>query len=146
MTYYSSFGIDTAKDFYEEIVKPSYKEFLQENSSRRRAIIAIILAYHQYDWTIGKQFGSKTACKDAQMDSALAVIFDVARRITNCSKHSGGSQSNRIPTSKQLGFSSAYDSSFAKPLVIEMDDGTKLSADQMLKAMMSFWEMHPDLQ
>ena len=46
----SSFDIKTPSDFLRKIVIPQYEDFVAANSSSRHALLAIVVAYHMYDW------------------------------------------------------------------------------------------------
>jgi hypothetical protein len=66
----------------------------------------------------------------------LADIFDLARNITNGTKH-------LIPKTKtrsQKGFSSGFRAGFARPLIIKRSGGNEISADDLLSQMLTFWK------
>ncbi len=59
----------------------------------------------------------------------------MARQLVNGTKHF----ENRIATGTQSGFSPAFSSAFARPVDVIKDDGSQVSADDLLKEMVDFW-------
>ena len=62
-------------------------------------------------------------------DAGLASEFDVARHITNGTKHC---LTRSVSTS-------AFSDAFARPLNITYDNGVIISADHFLRALINFW-------
>lgn len=139
----STFSIKTAADFLNEMVLPQYEDFLKNNSSSRHALLCTMTSYHLYEWVNGKKFTTKTNHFQLKYPKHTSLIqsFELARKITNGTKHFCSPIKTRI----QPGFSSAFSSGFAKPLVIECDDGSEISADQLLESIIYFWKEQYDL-
>lgn len=137
MSHSSSFGIRNAEAFFNEMVLPQYEEFLRNNSSSRYALLTIILAYHLYEWVHKRKFKINEFEETYPAHAQLAQDFDVARNITNGTKHFSNKPVN---THTQTGFSSASSDAFARPLNIQYPDGTEISADQFLRKLIEFWK------
>lgn len=136
MSHSSSFGITTADDFFREIVMPQYDDFIANNSSRRHALLATIVSYHFYEWVHHKKFTVKHFNLSYQLQTSMADAFEIAREITNGTKH----YKQKCVTRTQKGFSSAYSDGFARPLLIEGKDGIDKSADILLREIIDFWK------
>lgn len=137
MTHEASFEIRTAQDFLREMVIPQYNEFTSKNSSSRYALTAIILAYHMYEWVhCGRKFCPQYFKAKYPNDTGLVEKFDLARKITNGTKHFV----SKVRTRKQSGFSSAFSDGFSRPLNVILDDGRWLSVDDLLRDIVSFWK------
>lgn len=140
MEHTSSFDIKTANDFYEKMLVPQYADFIKENSSSRHALLATILAYHMFEWVHGKKFGS---CTEEEFQTLYPThmqmysTLEVAGHLTNGTKHF---RSKPTKTRTQTGFSSAFSSGFARPLNIELSDGSEVSADAFLERLLGFWK------
>ena len=137
MTHSSSFSIKSAEAFFNEMVLPHYEEFLRNNSSSRYALLTTILAYHLYEWVHKKKFKINEFEETYPTHSQLAQHFDVARNITNGTKHF---INKSVTTRTQTGFSSEFSDEFARPLNIQYPDGTEISADQFLRKLIEFWK------
>lgn len=135
MTHTSSFDITTADDFFRKIVIPQYKDFVANNSSSRHALLTTIVAYHMYEWVNAKKFTISDFKSTYPQDASLANVFELARNITNGTKHF----KSKAKTRTQKGFSSDFNDGFARPLVVEFPDGSKESADMFLSKMVDFW-------
>lgn len=89
-----------------------------------------------FEWANKNQkFDRKSFSSNYPNEAHLADFFEVARNITNGTKHF----KSKVTTRTQRGFSSAFSSSFARPLNVEFPDGTMKSADELLKQMIEFW-------
>ncbi len=136
MNHISSFNIVNADNYFKEMVLPQYDDFLNENSSSRYALLTIILVYHMYEW-VNKEKFNENKFKAAYPNSAnLAKSFDVARNITNGTKHF----IYKVTTRVQPGFSSGFNNGFAKPLNIEFPNGNEVPVDIFLHELIAFWE------
>ena len=135
MSHQASFGIHNARDFLHELVVPQHDAFVADNSSSRHALLTVIVAYHMYEWVHGKKFTRGRFRTQYPNEQGLAATFDLARHITNGTKHF----KPRARTSTQVGFSSDFSEEFARPLNVEYDDGTPESADVFLGKMVDFW-------
>ena len=136
MLYSSEFGINGANDFFNEIVRPQYGDFLKDNASRRHALLTIIVAYHLFEWVHPrKKFSIEFFEATYPNDVDLAKFFDLARKIANGTKHS----LQRTKTRRQAGFSSEFSDEFARPLIVVHSDGQEQSVDDLLHQMMNFW-------
>lgn len=134
----STFDIKTPDDFFRHVVRPQYEEFLHDNASSRHALVAITLAYHMYEWVSrGKKFTDSDfkARYPSPRHAHLRQYFNLARRLANGTKHFRAPVATRI----QSGFSSVFSEAFARPLIIVDDDGSKISADALLEALVGFW-------
>jgi hypothetical protein len=134
----ASFDIQTPNDFFTEVVLQQYQEFLEDNASTRKALIAIIVAYHMYDWVYKTGFCSKRS----HFQPNITTVFETAREITNGTKHfePKTNTKRRINTKKQAGFSSGFSDGFTRPLIIIRDDKTEISADELLRTMIEAWK------
>lgn len=135
MTHTSSFDITTARDFFRMVVIPQHEDFLAENSSSRHALLTTIVVYHMYEWVNGRKFTVKHFQSTYPQDLALADVFELAKNITNGTKHF----KSIAKTRKQGGFSAGFSDGFARPLIVEFPDGREKSADMFLREMVDFW-------
>lgn len=130
------FGINDANGYFIEIVKPQYDDFLENNASRRYAILAILVTYHLFEWVhSGQKFTIEFFERTYPNDIALAKSFELARNIANGTKHF----LQKTETRRQSGFSSGFTEGFARPLVVKHPDGEEQSVDKLLHDMMDFW-------
>lgn len=146
MCHQSSFDITTAEKFFDYIVKPQYEDFVEKNSSQRHALLTTIVAYHMYEWVHNTKFRKpdfENIYKDHPKSQELAKTFELARLLTNGTKHFG----SPVETRTQTGFSSAFSDAFTRPLIvkypnniIEDSDSAEESADIFLRKMIDFWE------
>lgn len=137
MTHEASFEIRTAQDFLHEMVIPQYNDFISKNSSSRYALTAIILAYHMYEWVHGAgKFCPQHFQTTYPNDQGLTEKFDLARKITNGTKHF----LPKVQTQTQSGFSSGFSNAFARPLNVILNDGSMLSVDDLLRDIVEFWK------
>ena len=137
MTHEASFEIRTAQDFLREMVIPQYNDFISKNSSSRYALTAIILAYHMYEWVhCGRKFCPQFFKAKYPNDTGLVEKFDLARKITNGTKHFV----SKVRTQTQSGFSSEFSNAFARPLNVILNDGSMLSVDDLLRDIVEFWK------
>jgi len=136
MSHQASFNIRNARDFLSELVIPQHDAFVADNASSRHALLTVIVAYHMYEWVHGQNFTEGDFRIYYPSEQGLAETFELARNITNGTKHF----KPRAKTSTQTGFSSAFSDGFVRPLNVEYDDGTKESADQFLRKMVDFWK------
>ena len=137
MTHTSSFGLEKARDFYDEIVFPQYQDFLQKNSSKRHALLTIISAYHLYEWVHRTKFTRTDFKNRYPNESEVEELFETARHLTNGTKHY---KNKAVKTRAQGGFSSAFSNAFARPLIIIKPDSSEVSADEFCEALIGFWQ------
>jgi hypothetical protein len=140
----SSFNIATAADFFRMVVIPQHEDFVANNASSRHALLAIIVAYHMYDWVHGTRFTVSDFKSTYPQDQPLADVFELARNITNGTKHfepKAKTRTQKAKTRTQTGFSSAFSEAFARPLMVEFPDGSEKSADSFLREMVDFWRV-----
>ncbi len=135
MTNSSSFGVANARDFFRQMVLPQYEDFLADNSSPRHALLVIIVAYHMYEWVHRRNFEVSHFESMYPSNKALANVFELARNITNDTKHF----SLKTQTRTQPGFSSGFNDGFARPLIVMLPDGKEQSVDIILRQMVDFW-------
>ncbi|MDE2977545.1 MAG: hypothetical protein OXU63_08495 [Acidobacteriota bacterium] len=98
--------------------------------------MTVIVAYHMYEWVHGRKFTPPDFRIRYPNEQGLASTFDLARKITNGTKHF----KPKARTHTQGGFSSGFSDAFARPLNVEYDDGTRESADMFLRKMVDFWK------
>ncbi|TYK64143.1 hypothetical protein CWS31_017235 [Colwellia echini] len=118
------------------MVLPQYADFINNNSSSRHALLSTITSYHLYEWVNCHKFTDSVFKIDYPNHEPLIELFEIARKITNGTKHF----SSKVKTRTQSGFSSGFSSGFAKPLVITRTDGSEISADYLLKSLTDFWQ------
>ena len=111
----SSFAIRTASDFLYEMVVPQCEDFVANNASSRHALLAILLVHHMFDWAHGHEFSKARFLAEYPNDSKIADLFDLARNVSNGTKHFAP----RAQTSAGIGYSSAYSHAYERPLNIE---------------------------
>jgi hypothetical protein len=133
MTHTSSFDIQTPDDFFTKIVVPQYEDFKGDNGSSRKALIAIIVAYHMFEWANNRKTFAKN---NSGLPSNINDLFETARKITNGTKHF----EQKICTKVQGGFSSDFSDAFQRPLIIVLDEEPELSVDKLLGDMIEYWE------
>ena len=142
MGHSGSFGITTPAEFLEQLLLPQHSDFQSNNASSRFALTCAIFGYHLYDWVnptriiknnLRADFEARYASHPAK--AHLAEMFDLARRLTNGTKHF----ENRIGTGTQSGFSAAFSSAFRRPLFVIRDNGSQIGADELLKEIVDFW-------
>ena len=136
MSHQASFGIRTARDFFNELVVPQHDAFVDENSSSRHALLTVIVAYHMYEWVHGQKFTEGDFRTRYPNEQRLAETFELARNVTNGTKHF----KPKAKTHTQGGFSSGFSDGFARPLNVEYGSGTQESADVFLRKMVDFWK------
>ena len=136
MTHFSSFDIKTAGDFFREIVIPQYNDFLSNNASSRHALLATIVSYHLYEWVHQTKFTVKHFNSAYPSQTPMADAFEIARNITNGTKHY---KNKSVETRTQAGFNSAFSAEFARPLIIVGPDGCEKFADIFLRELVDFW-------
>ena len=134
------FGITTAADFFRELVIPQYEDFVANNSSCRHALLTTILAYHMYEWVHRRKFTADHFKSTYPQAASLADVFELARKITNGTKHFKPEPKTRT----QKGFHSGFSDDFARPLMIEFTDGSEESADKFLCKMVEFWRVQQE--
>ena len=137
MTHESTFDIKTAKDFYNKIVFPQYQDFTHNSLSSRHALLSTIVLYHMYEWANGEKFTETHFRSRYSNDTDLIDSFELARKITNGTKHFGSGVKTRI----QKGFNPGFDNGFARSsLVVEYSNGNEVSAEDFLAKLKCFWE------
>ena len=141
MTHRSSFGVANARDFFHQIVLPQYKDFLANNSSPRHALLAIIVAYHMFEWVHpGRTFKVSRFESMYPSNKALANVFELAKNITNGTKHFLPKAETRAHGGFGPGFGPGFGDGFARPrLIVTIPDGTEQSADDFLRQIVDFW-------
>ena len=136
MTHTASFNIQTSRDFLQELIIPQHDEFVRHNASARHALLTFILVYHMYEWVHGKSYNRDHFANKYPNDQHLIDMFELAKKIVNGTKHF----ESKLRTHAQVGFSSAFSDAFARPLNVEFPDGTKKSADIVLREIVEFWK------
>lgn len=90
-----------------------------------------------YEWVHRKKFDVRHFKSTYPQASCFAEVFELARKITNGTKHFNPKVKTRI----RKGFSSAYSDEFARALMVEFPDGREISADRFLFEMIDFWKV-----
>ena len=140
----ASFGIRSAPDFLHKLLIPQHKDFTADNASSRQAVLAIILAYHIFEWFHGRPFTRKHFQELYPEEVKMIDLFGLAGAISNGTKHF----KPRAKTTAGVGFSSAFSEAFERPLNIEFPQdtvyapysGQRISADCLLKRLVTFWK------
>lgn len=146
----ASFEIKTPRQFYDVIVVPQYRLFKRSYAKSpnpsavksRHAVLSVICTYHFYDWVhCGEQFSVTHFDQHHRGKPVVRDMFELARRITNGSKHF---ETRHIGSRVEQGFSSGFSSAFAQvaypALLITKDDGTEVHVGELLKKLIDFWE------
>ncbi|MCY4594299.1 MAG: hypothetical protein OXC19_05800 [Bryobacterales bacterium] len=141
MAHQSSFDIRSASDFLHKMVLPQYSEFTAKNSSSRHALLAMLVAYHMYEWVHANKFSKGHFAENYRSEPGMADIFELARTIVNGTKHF----SEGARTTTQTGYSSAYSDAYARPLNVELPDGSTESADRIIRKMVDFWKSQEEM-
>jgi hypothetical protein len=137
MAHTSSFEVKTAEDFLTQLVLPQYDDFLRNNASSRFALLCAVVTYHMYEWVNNpSKFQEADFRIRYPVEAHLAYLFELLRCLVNSTKHFR----NRIGTRTQVGFSPAFSNAFSRPLYIIRDDGSEISADDLLKETVEFWK------
>lgn len=89
-----------------------------------------------YEWVYRRKFCCQHFDATYPNDRGLAEKFDLARRVTNGTKHFAST----VKTQTQSGYSSAFSDAFARPLNVTLDDGNMLSVDILLQDIVGFWK------
>ena len=139
MAYEGSFQVTNAAGFMDTVLLPQYHDFVADIGSTRHALLTALTAVHLYEWVHPNQKFDIDHFKATYPGFvARAEFFEIARKLANGTKHFEGGQ--RAKTRRQGGFSSAFSDAFARALMIEKDDGTEVSAFELLKEIVVFWE------
>jgi hypothetical protein len=150
MVHERSFGIERANEFFEQILIPQYEDFLKDPLSPRYALLAIVAAYHMYDWAFKRKFTEDDFNKRYPSEKAALANLKIAQDIANGTKHfEKPSKSTAHPKAKaktktfqrEGSFSRAFSPAFSIPmLMIQKDDGSQISADDLLENLIGFWK------
>lgn len=141
----ATFDITTPRDFLHKMVIPQHQEFKENNRSSRHALLAIICAYHMYEWVHKKKFTRehfKSVYSSEADRDCMAELFDLARTIVNGTKHFITAKQD-IKTKVQGGFPSDF-SGEVRPLNVRVsgrknpDDWQPI--DNILDRMAEFWK------
>ena len=141
-THSSSFNIRTARDFLHELILPQYEEFVRRNASSRHALLSFVLIYHMYEWVHLAPFTRKHFQSTYPDQHDVANLLELAKGIANGTKHFKPKRMGQVRpiTRVQGGFSSAFSDGFARPLNVELPDGTSTSVDNLLGNLVDFWK------
>ena len=114
MSHSGSFGITTPGEFFDQLLLPQHRDFLSDNASSRFALTCAVFGYHLYEWVNtapGKDFKAdfKARYSSHPAKDHLAEMFDLARRLTNGTKHFG----NRVGTERNRDLARLFHPRFA---------------------------------
>jgi hypothetical protein len=137
-THKTSFAITDAKLFLSEMVLPQYSDFTANNSSSRHALLTTILCYHICEWVNPKTYTLNRFNIRYPNHPDIGQYLDIARQITNGTKHFKEKPSDPVETFTKGGFSSEFSDAFARPLIIKTAK-EELSADKFLRKLVEFW-------
>jgi hypothetical protein len=137
-----AFNIKTPADLFEQVLLPTYREFLDNNASSRHALQATLVAYHLFDWANKKGFDDEVFGQiyDQPEHGEMLKYFQIAKGLANGFKHfesplpGKAHPGPRVVTSAQLGFSSPFSDAFSRPLNAE-----DISVDILLRKLVAFW-------
>lgn len=141
----ATFDITTPRDFLHEMVIPQYQEFKENNRSSRHALLAIICAYHMYEWVHKEKFTPdhfKSVYSSEADRDYMVELFNSARTIVNGTKHFKPAKQD-VKTKVQGGFPSDFGDK-ARPLNVRLsgsenpDDWEPI--DNVLDRMVEFWK------
>ena len=141
----ASFDVQTAANFYDMLVKPQYRLFKRSQAKAakpselksRHAILSIICTYHLYEWVHNGDTFSLSAFNGPQK---VGEMFDIARQLTNGSKHFKSSPLTRVEKSFTSEFSLEFAQEAYPALLVTKNDGTEIQVTEILDTLMSFWE------
>ena len=141
--YSPQFNIRTPQSFLRELVIPQYQDFVEKNASARHALLTIILVYHMYEWVHGKgnPFSVEHFKSAYPREHDIAEFFELARIITNDTKHF----LCKSKTMVQTGFSQAFSDAFARPLNVVFPSGKEEPVDKFLERLVGFWKRQEHL-
>lgn len=140
----ATFDITTSRDFLHRMVIPQHQEFKKNHRSSRHALLAIICAYHMYEWVNEKTFTPehfKSVYSSEADRDYMAELFNLARIIVNGTKHFKPAK-QRVKTKVQGGFPSDFGDR-SRPLNVKLsgsenpDDWEPI--DNILDRMVEFW-------
>lgn len=89
-----------------------------------------------YEWVNQHKFSLSQFAIDYPSESTVGDYLELARNITNGTKHFGSNATTRT----QTGFSSDFSDDFARPLLVTLGNGTEISIDQFLSTLITFWK------
>ena len=90
-----------------------------------------------YEWVHRKKFTVRHFKSKYPQAASLSDVFELARKITNGTKHF----KPKAKTRTQKGFPSDFSDDFRRPLMVEFPDGSEKSADRFLREMVDFWRV-----
>ena len=142
------FEIKTAEHFLK-IFMENCEDFKNDPESTRHAINAIITGYHLHEWVWGDKIKTnfllmkKLRLKNKKIGGFIDWIigecpeFEMARTIPNGSKHFDLSESGKQEGAFSRDFSTEFDVSY---LYVCDEKGTRVTADELIKNLVKFWE------
>jgi hypothetical protein len=142
-----SFEIRTAHDYLKELLHASYKEYMADQLSSRKAIGCVIFAWHLHDWVwaqhkpqLQARFGLTKKTDYLSFLITQCPELEVIQDLANGSKHF---KSDR-PTVKNTKLSHGHPMGLLlaltqSRLVVETGSGLNF-ANSLLSKVMSFWD------
>lgn len=142
------FEIKTAEQFLKMFID-NYKDFKNNEESTRHAINAIITGYHLHEWVWENKVKNnsplikKLGFKNKEIGDFRNWIkgecpeFEIAKTITNGSKHFNLLESGKHKGTFSRDFSTEFDVSY---LYVYDKKGAKVKADDIINNLVKFWE------
>jgi len=134
----ATFGINTARDYFENILVPNYEDFLKSQLDVKEALTCSIILWHQKDWVwsseearLQSKFGIKdindfhnfifSKCPDLKIIQELATHNDIQ------------------VAQKEDGFASGLSAITTSFLTLKID-GSTLFIIKIFKNVMNYWK------
>jgi hypothetical protein len=142
------FEIRTAEQYLIKFIE-DYKDFKINPESSRHAINAVMTGYHLHEWVWGNKVQNnlslmrKFGLEVKEIDDFKSWIkeecpeFEIARKITNGSKHFDLLESGKHKGAFSQDFSADFDISY---LYVYDEKGTELRADDIINKLIKFWD------
>lgn len=137
MTHSASFGIQSPREYLQELIIPQYEEFISNPLSPRLALLTIFLLYHMYEWVHHHRYSVRHFRRVYPDDLDLIPYFLLAEKITNGSKHFR----SKVKTRRKGGFSREFSEEFdLAALMAELDCRREVTADTLIEQLVDFWQ------
>jgi hypothetical protein len=137
-----------SEQFFQSVVEPTVREYLNDLGNVRRGRLAAIVLNHMADYWVVDE-GTMSAQKLRTLLTKECPLFSVIRDITDATKHAQVSRENRVLSDEgQLSrppglFQAPFGTGlFAEASVatVTLDDGQQLPLEDAVRAVLSIWE------